>query len=99
MTNISKNDFELTKETIPTLEYQIKIIIQNNIMKIEIFLLEILVRLDSFLCLYLYFKNAIPIDLIISEVQKSQTPQIILSIFNSKFILQTSLKGKYDIIN
>ena len=98
LTNISKKDFEITKETIPTLEYQIKIIIENNIIKIDIFLLEILVRLDSFLCLYLYFKNAIPIDLIISEVQKSQTPQIILSIFNSKFILQTSFDGRENMI-
>ena len=101
LTNIPKENLETDigntktdKETEKKDDYQIKIKGQNNLIEFDISSLKILVRVDSFLSLYLYFENAIPIDLLISEMKKSKTkPEIQLNISNSKYVLQTSFDG------
>ena len=69
----------------------IKILGQNNIISIDLISFKILLRLDFFLSLYLFFKNLIPNNLLISQKKKKNTlPQIQINLIDSKYILQTS---------
>jgi hypothetical protein len=105
LTNIQKESLETqTQNTIieeekKDLYYQIKISGKNNIIEFDITSLKVIVRVDSFLSLYLYFENAIPIDILISKMKKSKKrPEIQLNIHNSKYILQTSFDGTENMI-
>ena len=103
LTNIPKETLETELENSNTTETkdenQINIKGQNNLIEFDISSLNIIIRVDSFLSLYLYFENAIPIDLLISEMKKSKKrPEIQLNIRNSKYILQTSFDGRENMI-
>ena len=85
---------------------QVEIICENNRYTVNINQNEVNVRIDSLLCIYYYFKGAIPIDTVIDnleqidfKINKDQNKgandfQFQINFNESKFQLNTSLDGK-----
>ena len=77
--------------------HQIEIKYNNNDIAININKNEIIVRSDSFLALYYYFKGSLPIDEIMDNLyqveQTNKARQIQINFNDSKFQLQTSFDG------
>ena len=80
---------------------QIEISYSKNEMSININKNEVIVRADSFLALYYYFKGSLPIDGIIDnlyQVEKiNNTTHIQINFNDSKFQLQTSFDGEENL--
>ena len=85
---------------------QVEILCENNGYTVNINQNEVNVRIDSLLCIYYYFKGAIPIDTVIDnleqidfKINKDQNKetndfQFQINFNESKFQLNTSLDGK-----
>ena len=84
-------------------EFQIRIIGGNDTISIDFFSLQILLRIDSFLSLFLYIKNSLPIYSDNSKNnnnKKKILPQIQFKLINSKYILETSFdRTEYMILS
>ena len=84
-------------------EFQIRIIGGNDTISIDFFSLQILLRIDSFLSLFLYIKNALPMYSDNSKNnnnKKKILPQIQFQLINSKYILETSFdRTEYMILS
>ena len=79
-----------------TYEHQIEIKYNNNDISININRNEIIVRADSFLALYYYFKGSLPINEMMDFYHVEQTNkamQFQINFNDSKFQLQTSFDG------
>ena len=80
---------------------QIEINYSNNELSININKNEVIVRADSFLALYYYFKGSLPIDGIMDnlyQVEKiNNTTHIQINFNDSKFQLQTSFDGEENL--
>ena len=76
-------------------------IIDKNEIKININKNEVIVRADSFLALYYYFKGSLPMDEIMDnlyQVEKiNKAQQIQINFNDSKFQLQTSFDGNENL--
>ena len=89
-------------------ENQIEFINDNNGYKINMNHNEVTLRIDSLLCIYYYFKGAIPIDKMIDNLEqadlklndnnnKKKNNQININCFNSRFKLNTSFYGNENL--
>ena len=80
---------------------QIEISYSKNELSININKNEVIVRADSFLALYYYFKGSLPIDEIMDnlyQVEKiNNTTHIQINFNDSKFQLQTSFDGEENL--
>ena len=81
--------------------HQIEITYNKNEIKININKNEVIVRADSFLALYYYFRGSLPIDEIMDnfyQVEKiNKAQQIQINFNDSKFQLQTSFDGNENL--
>ena len=92
-------NFEKKENSINKIKYsnQIEIKYNKNEISININKNEIIVRADSFLALYYYFKGSLPINELMDNFyqveQTNKARQIQLNFNDSKFQLQTSFDG------
>ena len=92
-------NFEKKENSVNKIKYshQIEIKYNKNEISININKNEIIVRADSFLALYYYFKGSLPINELMDNLyqveQTNKARQIQLNFNDSKFQLQTSFDG------
>ena len=78
---------------------QITLNYEKNFYNILINSLTIFIRFDTFLSLYLYFKNSIPFNLILNRFKHNKKKlQFTIKFFESKFIIQTNFDNSENII-
>ena len=97
MLNFEKDD----KKNENKYSHQIEITYSKNEIKININKNEVIVRADSFLALYYYFKGSLPLDEIMDNLYQveniNKAQQIQVNFNDSKFQLQTSFDGNENL--